>query len=248
MRHLVLSDLHENRTALLRAFDIADSVGGFDDIWFLGDALGHCNGASPCDAEYCLQELSDRSAVCVIGNWEEWFLHPERDAIGPQSRHAPVLQSLRDLLRYHLHDRLTAFISSWAETVEIGDFTLAHGSPVILPDADDCGVLPSETYLYPEQGAMVRRLLFRRVVNTQHLLVGHTHCPGYWHYNGDKPRWTWLTKDLMGKWISLDKLAGRFIINPGSASYADPGRCSHLPPTLLLIDDNSHAVQFLPLI
>ena len=80
MRHLVLSDLHENRPALLRAFEVTEAAGGFDDIWFLGDLLGHCISKSVCDALYCLQVLRERSAVCVIGNWEEWFLLPEQDA------------------------------------------------------------------------------------------------------------------------------------------------------------------------
>ncbi len=127
MRHLVISDLHENYPALQRALAAAEQAGGFDDIWFLGHAIGHCDGALHCDRDACLRELQNRGAICVLGNWEGWLLHPERNNDSYQKMHAETLQHLGS----GLATDLAAYIREWEVKIELGDFTLTHGAPAL---------------------------------------------------------------------------------------------------------------------
>lgn len=246
MRHLVISDLHENYSALQRAFAAAEQAGGFNDIWFLGDALGHCDGGFNCDRDACLRELQDRRALCILGNWEGWLLHPERDADGYQKIHADTLKHMRSGLTADLAD----YIGSWSEKVELGDFTLTHGAPAVGNNHTryEHPPEPWEIYMRPTETEMVTRFFFRNQVRTQHLIFGHTHCPGYFHYNGTGARWTFLAPDVASKEISFHEHGGRFALNPGSLSHNGAKDCKpNLPASALLVDDTRCTFRFLVL-
>ena len=88
-RHLVLSDIHENSGSLQRILAEARKTnGGYDDIWLLGDILGHADRISGKDAfdsdvPAVIALIENETSEAVFGNWEYWLTHPEDDRVNP---------------------------------------------------------------------------------------------------------------------------------------------------------------------
>lgn len=228
MRHLVISDLHERYDYLDSALRQAHDMGGFDDIWFLGDVVGHCGDA--CERDRCIRLLQERHAVCVRGNWEYWLLRPEADSDDPegQSPHAYALSAIRK----ELPPGTLEFLSTWPTVRTMGCFTLAHGVPsseVADPDRDQC-----ESYIYPESFRKVDRIFQHALVSTSHVVLGHTHLAGMFHHNGHQPRWQGLKPEWLAREQTVDGMDGRYVINPGTASDSSRRGGSEYPTALVL--------------
>lgn len=239
MRHLIISDTHENYATLHSILEVAKQSGGYDDIWFLGDAVGHCGEGSHCDAVQCLSLLQETQAVCILGNWEAWLLQPDEHDRGHLEPHEEVLQQLQEELSFH---DLLAYVKSWDWLVERDGFTLTHGCPYQRHDDDNYRAKPWETYLRPIDTPIVDRIFSRDMIKTPHLVVGHTHEPGYFHYNGISPRWNPFKITEVEAVIPMDFHGGRYVLNPGSMSY----NYGDVPwPTALLLDTKERFFQFL---
>ena len=63
VRALILSDIHGNLEALQSVIESAESGGGFDQIWQLGDVVGY--GPDPSG---CIDIIRQHDAVGVAGN------------------------------------------------------------------------------------------------------------------------------------------------------------------------------------
>ena len=63
MRVLILSDIHSNLEAFQSILDDADSKGGFDEIWSLGDLVGY--GPDPSE---CIKLIRQYEGKSVAGN------------------------------------------------------------------------------------------------------------------------------------------------------------------------------------
>ena len=93
-KHFVFSDVHEDHASLEKALYIAQNISNLDDIWFLGDVIGHRLDGYADDAFiHCLEILKDikgdkrfvksRKRKPVLkplrGNWEYWLFDPKHD-------------------------------------------------------------------------------------------------------------------------------------------------------------------------
>lgn len=238
MRYLVLSDLHEHFRNLLKFIDLANQNGGYDRLLFLGDAVGHGNNNHQYEVDKCLAHLKAERAICVFGNWEWWLLNPGSDNDGHQSRYSEELQALRGRLANEAY----TFIKQWNWMEEIDDFTLTHGCPYQRHNSSGYIAKPWETYLYPHDTEVVGRIFSQPIIKTSHLLVGHTHHPGFFHYNGRWARWCPINQDHTSQWTQMDGFGGQYLLNPGSAS---DNRQSAPWPTALLVDTGQRSFLFL---
>ena len=242
MKHLIFSDLHEDHEALLCMLDAAEQMGGYDDIWFLGDALGKRDESSKGSPIECLQFLQQYVKICVIGNWEGWLRQPEKDddPSSFQYKWAPLLKSLRE----QLPPELMEFVYGWDwKLLPNSSVTITHGCTHQEYDADYLRAAPWETYIEAGDLALVEKIYSRPdLLTTPHLIVGHTHNPGYHHFNGNYPEWKGLTPQGANQWIEMDSFKGRYLWNPGSAS---DNRGSFPLPTALMLDTDARTFCFL---
>jgi predicted phosphodiesterase len=210
-KHLIISDLHENITALKSAIEEAQKLGGFTDIWFLGDSIGHHgkNNLDSDDCIACLKLLQKENAMAVRGNWEQWLLRVNKKK--EKNEHYGLLKRRHKELQ---NADMLGFIKSWSVEKRVGNFTLAHGSPYACNNSGE-EVMRWETYLHPWMGECISTIFSHKHISTKHLIFGHTHDPGYFHYNG-----------IFAYWVDVDKLhtpislgnypENHFAINPGS--------------------------------
>lgn len=208
MRHLVISDLHEDYQALHQVLNDVN----YDDVWFLGDAIGLHNNhrKNYQDAEKCLSLLHEVNAICVSGNWEMWLKQLDE---GNQTTQ-PLSTWWKELwgLEQNLSPDLLAYLQDWPQEKTDGSFSLFHGSPYQV----DLEYAPWETYLEPPQAIVVNRIFALDKINTQHFIFGHTHLPGYFHYNGRSSRWVDLSPDILEQDIPIAGPPVRYAFNPGS--------------------------------
>lgn len=240
MRYLVVSDIHGDIFALERFIEIAKRNGGFDELWFLGDVIGH-RATDATDVRACLQLLREHEALCVKGNWEVWLFRPEYDNRGHQKRWARVLKKCRESLT----EEDLNYIRGWSD-VEYHEsgFILTHGD---LEVGDAVLDYPSEfrPIMVPQEVGIglerrVEKLFRNGIIEPEyHLLTGHLHTPGYFHYNGVTAKWR---DALYIKKINISD-GSRFVINPGSVSGNRYN--SQDTKTALLIDTNQKTFHFL---
>ena len=155
MKALIASDIHANLEALNAAIADAESAGGFDQIWSLGDLVGY--GPNPSEV---IDVLRGREHVAVVGNHDlaavgaiglEWF--------------NPVAAAANAWTSTVLDDDRKDFIRAQPRVLELDDyeFTMAHGS------------LRDPVWEYVTTSSAVRACLTRS--RTYRCLVGHTHVP-----------------------------------------------------------------------
>ena len=155
MKALIASDIHSNLEALAAVISDAESAGGFNQIWSLGDLVGY--GPNPSEV---IDALRERDHLAVVGNHDlaavgaiglEWFNPIAADA---NAWTASVLDGDRK-----------AFIRAQPSVLELDDheFTLVHGS------------LRDPVWEYVTTSSAVRACLSR--CQTYRCLVGHTHIP-----------------------------------------------------------------------
>lgn len=195
MRYLVVSDLHANLAALESV--LADA-GQFDAIWCLGDIVGY--GPDPNE---CVELLRQHELVCLSGN-HDWAALNKLDlaTFNTDARTAATWT------RRMLTDEVHAYLDALPSLVEVGAFTLAHGSPR----------QPVWEYILDPLVASINFMHF----STQYCLVGHTHTAVVYQQNtnGEGCRVRFPQYDRP---IPLDRT--RLIINPGSVGQprdADP--------------------------
>ena len=155
MKALIASDIHSNLEALDAVISDAESAGGFNQIWSLGDLVGY--GPNPSEV---IDALRERDHLAVVGNHDlaavgavglEWF--------------NPIAADANAWTASVLDDNRKAFIRAQPSVLELDDheFTLVHGS------------LRDPIWEYVTTSSAVRACLTR--CETYRCLVGHTHIP-----------------------------------------------------------------------
>ena len=195
MRYAILADIHANLAALTAVLDDIERRGEADEIWCLGDVVGY--GPEPRE---CIARLRQVSQVCVLGN---------HDGAAVGKVDISVFNPDAAVANRWTAKQLTPddrdFLEELPTVIEMGDFTLAHGSPRE----------PVREYLLSIQSAQDNLAHFR----TRYCLVGHTHTPAVFtceetgvcsaqHLTPERP---------------LAPGKGRMIINPGAVGQPRDG-------------------------
>ncbi len=201
MRTLIISDIHANYTALKAVLEHAAPI---DCVWCLGDLVGY--GPDPNECIDAVRELP--GLKCIKGNHDAAFLG-EIDIIAFNDEARRSLEWLSEKISTENH----RWLGQLDEMIELGEFTLVHGSPrnsVWEYIAD-----PSTAYTNMDH------------FSSRVCLVGHTHLPGIYQLTDDSIFSILLNGSLAGEPIKLEE---KCIVNPGSVGQPrdhDP-RASYL--------------------
>lgn len=153
MRTLILSDIHSNLEALQAVFKDAESRGGFEEIWSVGDIVGY--GPDP---GACLELLLSHEFLSVVGNHDLAAVGKLSTAEFNSQARIAAEWTASQLTPEHVR-----FLSSLPEVARRYDFTLVHGS---LRE-------PIWEYLVSIPSAMETF----RLLESRFCLVGHSHIP-----------------------------------------------------------------------
>ena len=187
LRALIVADIHSNLEALSAVIEGAETNGGFDQIWLLGDLVGY--GPDPIA---CIDLVRQYDTRAVAGNHDlaaAGKIKPE--GFNPHALVAVNWTSLQ-LTPDHL-----AYLLDLPIKMEQDGFTMVHGSP-----RD-----PTNEYLITPESATANFPLFETPI----CLVGHSHIPFICQPQGDTAVFEKFPND--GTPVVLDK--GPMIINPG---------------------------------
>ena len=195
MKALIVSDVHSNLEAFTTVIEDADRLGGFDEIWSLGDLVGY--GPDPAAVvdllrEYPHQAIAGNHDLASVGKLSLEAFNPYAAAANTWT--AGVLDE--DRRQYLVGQPLT---------LEIDEFTLAHGSP-----RD-----PIWEYVISVRAAIASFNHFE----TYWCLVGHSHVP--FICRPDTQRGAVFMSPPLGG--SFDLGEERLIINPGSVGQPRDG-------------------------
>ncbi|HUY76930.1 MAG TPA: metallophosphoesterase family protein [Ktedonobacterales bacterium] len=163
MRYAVLSDVHGNDDALqavladINAF-INEQRAPLDAIWCLGDIVGY--GPEP---SVCVRRVREYCDACIAGN-HDWAALGKLDL----EDFSEVAAESAEWTGAQLNTEERIYLRSLPETRIMGDFTLAHGSPLN----------PIWEYLTSSDLAAPSFDAF----TTRFCLVGHTHLPTIFLY------------------------------------------------------------------
>ena len=153
MRILVLADIHSNLEAFRAVLTDAQTQGGFQGLWCLGDVVGYGPDPGPC-----IDLLREVDPVCVAGN-HDWAAVGKITTLEFNAYAAAACewtsQQLTSAQARYLHEL--------SPVVQQESFTLVHGS---LRD-------PIWEYLLSDEAAQAT---FARC-QTPYCLVGHSHIP-----------------------------------------------------------------------
>ena len=153
MRVLILSDIHANLEALTSVLEDAESQGGVDEIWCLGDTVGY--GPDPVA---CLDALQSRPNFTVAGNHDLAAIGRVDVDLFNNSARLAAQWSARNI-----GGPEKRFLSSLPFSIKRLGFTMVHGT---IRD-------PVMEYLIDVESAMDT---FRRM-ETPFCVVGHSHIP-----------------------------------------------------------------------
>ena len=211
MRYLVLSDIHSN----LEAFEtVLDDAGTVDEIWCLGDVVGY--GPDP---NGCVELLGSYPHQCIAGN-HDWATvgRLDLDDFNCDARLANLWN------RDQLTPQNLAYLSSLAETLVMGEFTLAHGSPRN----------PIWEYVMESATALESFSHF----DTPFCFVGHTHVPLIFCLDSTNKSVDDMAPSSNAP-VDLD--TERLIINPGSVGQPRNGdsRASYV-----ILDTEANTVEY----
>jgi predicted phosphodiesterase len=213
LRTLIVSDVHANTEGLAAVLQHAEARGGFDALWCCGDIVGY--GAEPSGV---IAALRANDVWSVAGNHD-------RAATGQMSveEFNPVAARAALWTRNAITPQDRAWLDALPLTLEIGDFTLVHGS---LRE-------PLWEYLQtpPQAGAQFDRQ------TTRYSIVGHSHIQ-FWCAERDG---AWPQFHLVddGDRVALGDT--RLILNPGSSGQPRDGdpRAGYM-----LYDASEHTVTW----
>ncbi len=194
MNVLILGDIHGNLEAFHAVLGHATRIGGFQEVWCLGDVVGY--GPDP---GACVELLQEHSPVTVAGNHD-------RAAVG--------LLSLETFNHYaaeacrwtasNLSEAQQAYLKELPLVLNKDPFTLVHGS---LRD-------PVWEYLVDAEAAQATLALLK----TRHCLVAHSHIPFLCREGSPYPLFERLPE---AKPVLLPQ--GRAVVNPGSVGQPRDG-------------------------
>jgi len=151
MSVLVISDIHANLTALEAVLDDAVS---FDEVWCLGDVVGY--GPDPNACVERIRELPN--LVCLRGNHDSAVTSQTE-----KSKFNPSAQKALHWTETTLNAPQMTFLKDLPIRLELGEVTLAHGSP-----RD-----PMWEYVMDTYSARINFNFF----DSAFCLVGHSHVP-----------------------------------------------------------------------
>jgi diadenosine tetraphosphatase ApaH/serine/threonine PP2A family protein phosphatase len=193
MRFAILADIHSNLAAFEAVLGDADSRGGFDKIWCLGDVVGY--GPDPNE---CIKRLRQFEHVCIAGN-HDWAAIGKMDT----SEFNPVAAAAAHWTAQQLTAEDKDYLLSLPLTLRENDFTLAHGSPRE----------PIWEYLLSTEAAQDNLAYFE----TAYCLVGHSHVPLIFELAADKA----VYREFRESNLKLKEK--RMIINPGGVGQPRDG-------------------------
>lgn len=184
MRVLIISDVHANLPALEAVLKDAGSV---DAVWCLGDLVDY--GPDPNECVDLVRKQPN--LVCLLGNHDAAVLG--RLDLSFFNREASLsVQWTQQALR----DDTRQFLEQLPERIVVGSCTLVHGSPRN----------PLWEYLLDLSVVAANFAHF----DTTYCLVGHTHIPVIFHYDGEWIEWV-VPKDKEAVTLKTPVIA-----NPGS--------------------------------
>ena len=187
MRALILSDIHSNLEALKAVIEDAESRGGFDIIWCLGDTVGYGPDPGPC-----LKLLRRHVLLAVAGNHD-------CAAVGKMGveefNYAAKAAAL--FTTKQLSDEESEFLSGLPLVVLADPFTLVHGT---LRD-------PLVEYLLDQETALATL----EMLTTRFCLVGHSHLSFLFRADQSPAEFFEFVEDE-----SYPLEGERWIINPGA--------------------------------
>ena len=212
MRALIVADVHSNLEAFQSVILDAEGLGGFDQLWSVGDVVGY--GPNPAE---CIALMQRYDARGIAGNHDLACAGKLNfESFNPDATAAVLWTG--DILS---HDD-AAYLGGLPERTEMEGFTLVHGSP-----RD-----PLFEYVVTPESATANFAFF----DTARCLVGHSHRSFICKPQGGTAVFDEFPLDEP---VSLGD--GRLIVNPGAvgqprdgdnrASYAiydsDAGVVSH---------------------
>lgn len=197
MRYAIFSDIHGNLAAFQAVLDDAETRGGFDEIWCLGDIIGY--GPEP---HACIELLSRYNHVCVAGN-HDWAAIGRIDTLEFNSDAARACHWTAAQLTKEDVD----YLRSLPLSLEQGNFTLVHGSPR----------QPIWEYLLSVDDACDNFDYF----DTRFCFVGHSHVPLI--FGQDRDSNCYSRRVLNGSGVRLSSEGDRLIVNPGGIGQPRDG-------------------------
>ena len=195
MRALIVSDIHSNLQAFDAVLADAETVGGYDVVWFLGDLVGY--GADP---GACIERLRGLPHTGIAGNHDHAVTGKLNPDLFNGAARAAALWTAQQL-----SDDQMAYLADLPEVRHEGRFTQVHGS---LRD-------PVMEYLISEPAALATFSL----METPFCLVGHSHYPLVWTEENGRAGVELLDPSAP---VPLDP-ARRMIVNPGSVGQPRDG-------------------------
>ena len=195
MKALIVSDIHSNLEAFTSVISDAERHAGFDEIWSLGDLVGY--GPDP---NAVIDLLRERPHKAIAGNHD-------LASVGKLSLDAfnPYAAAANRWTAGVLDAERRSYLADQPLTLEIEEFTLAHGSP-----RD-----PIWEYVISVRAAVASFNHF----DTYWCLVGHSHVP--FICRPDPSRGAIFMNPPLGG--SYDLGEERLIINPGSVGQPRDG-------------------------
>jgi len=220
MRHLVLSDVHANLPALDAVLAHARSR-GFDDVVFLGDAVGYYPHAEPVVQR--LIELAPQTRV--LGNHDATLLDIV-DGAAFERRDAGLVVEVLARQADTLSDDSIAFLRSLRSRVQAGTWEAAHGAL-----REPWEYLTSLTAAQANLEHMQRPLL----------LVGHTHTPKVFAVVEHGAQLLWRT-------VTFREDVGIYRLPPYARVLANPGAVGqprdHIPmAAYALFDEDARTLE-----
>ena len=196
MRALIVSDIHSNLEAFRSVIDDAESHGGFDQMWSLGDLVGY--GPDP---GACIDLIRRYDHVSVAGNHD--LASIGKLSLEAFNAHAAAANRWTAT---QLTEDQAAYLEGLSYKLELDEFTVVHGSP-----RD-----PIWEYVVSVPAAVASFMHFE----TYRCLVGHSHIPFICRPSEDGAEFVDFPLDTP---VVLGN--DRLIINPGGVGQprdADP--------------------------
>ena len=194
MRALIVSDVHSNLEAFQGVIEDAESRGGFDQIWSLGDLIGY--GPDPGS---CIDLMRRHDHLGVAGNHD-------LASIGKLGLEAfnPYAAAANRWTATQLTEEHVEYLSGLDLRLELDQFTVVHGSP-----RD-----PVWEYVVSVGSAVASFSHF----DTYRCLVGHSHIPFICRRVGEGAVFLEFPLDTPIR-LGTDRL----IINPGGVGQPRDG-------------------------